>query len=104
MVKGFNCFVWDYEFLNDEYVYGLFLSYGVFQIVNSEILFQVYDVENGWDWVKIFGIMIIVLGILNIEDLNIGGWRFYNLCKLVGSFMFKGIMNLKNGLFGMNFF
>ena len=100
--KGFNRYVWDYETSRDEHVYGLFSSHGALQIANSETLLQVHDVENGWDWAKIPGTTTIALGTPNIEDLNIGAGRFYNPRKLAGSLTFKGTMNLKNGLFGMN--
>lgn len=30
-------------------------------IVNNEELLKVYDIENGWDWIKILGVIIMNL-------------------------------------------
>ena len=91
------------EASKNENIYGVFASHGALLVANSEADLEVHDIENGWDWAKIPGTTTIAMGSPNIEDLNIGKWRFFNKRKLAGSLTFKGTMSLKNGLFGMNF-
>ena len=76
--KGFNRFHWDFENSEEENIYGMFSSHGNLLIANSESHLEVHDVENGWDWAKVPGATTIAIGTPNVDDLNLGGARFYN--------------------------
>lgn len=70
-------------------------------IVNSEGFFLVYNVEEGWDWIRIFGVIIMFL---IFEEMWVKKVRYFSLRLFVGGVIFKGLEVLLNGVFGMDFY
>lgn len=70
-------------------------------IVNDEELLKVYDIENGWDWIKILGVIIMNLSFYEMLFKKV---RYFSLWFLVGGVIFKGLEFIVSGFFVMDFY
>jgi len=99
-VKGFSKYVWDFESLIDQNVYGRYQSHGQLQISNNREALDSYDINSGWNWNKVPGTTTVEL---NHEELaSRGKCRYFSGSPFVGG-LTMGKKRSKNGIFVMDF-